>query len=123
MSRRALVGLYLGLVASLTALFCGLSWLIGRIPIRMINLPRRDYWLAPERRARTLAWIASWGCCFGAATLAFTMFVMRSVALANRHSVPRLGDDVSRLVVLFVVFTVAASAVIVVRFLRRSPRD
>jgi hypothetical protein len=34
-------------------LFAGLVLLIGWIPAQFINVPRRDYWLAPEREAET----------------------------------------------------------------------
>lgn len=50
----------------MAALFIGIGKLLPRIPNSMINIPNREYWLAPERRAETmsanesvLVWIAA----------------------------------------------------------------
>ena len=37
----------------LTGLFLGVGRLVRRLPAAYINIPRKDYWLAPERRAMT----------------------------------------------------------------------
>jgi len=42
-----------GLGVGVPLLFAGLVLLIGWIPAQFINVPRRDYWLAPEREAET----------------------------------------------------------------------
>src|SRR4051812_2843603 len=34
----------------LIALFTSLPWLLQRLPNQLINMPNRDYWLAPQRR-------------------------------------------------------------------------
>jgi serine/threonine protein kinase/capsular polysaccharide biosynthesis protein len=60
---------YLLFIGALPVFFAGLFTLIGRLaktlPARFINIPRRDFWLAPERRAifsalllRRLLWLA-----------------------------------------------------------------
>jgi len=47
--------LTMGIVfALLVALFGGLPMLIRRLPVSLINLPNKDYWLAPERKQQTL---------------------------------------------------------------------
>lgn len=48
-----------GLLASLVVLPLGLPRLIARAPDSQLSLPNKAYWLAPERRAATLAWIAA----------------------------------------------------------------
>ncbi|HEY1015398.1 MAG TPA: DUF1648 domain-containing protein [Herpetosiphonaceae bacterium] len=73
-------GLVLGLML---ALFAGLPPLFGRMPDWMINLPNKDYWLAPERRAQTMALFASQMRWFGVATLAELILVFQLVISAN----------------------------------------
>jgi uncharacterized membrane protein len=66
--------------------FVGIFWLIGSVPSSMINIPRRDYWLAPERAAETYRyfkrhglWLACWAVCFA-------MGIHVVVVLANREA-------------------------------------
>lgn len=52
-------GLLLGIFACMTALVAGLGLalpvVVGVLPTSMVNVPHREYWLAPERRQQTLA--------------------------------------------------------------------
>ncbi len=50
------------------------AWLEGA-PARLVNLPNKDYWLAPERRAATMARVASALTWFGCAGLVFIILV------------------------------------------------
>jgi uncharacterized membrane protein len=55
------------------AIFIALSLLMRLLPTDLINLPHRDYWLAPERRSQTLDWISAqvaWMGCFNALFMA-----------------------------------------------------
>lgn len=54
MSRDAFVLSQLGLLGLIVVCFVGFPQALGRIPVRLISLPNRDYWFAPERRADTL---------------------------------------------------------------------
>lgn len=38
----------------------GLGRLIGVLPISVINIPHREYWLHPERRDATLSWMGGY---------------------------------------------------------------
>src|ERR1035441_10418639 len=55
MSRGTCVGFTLGLGLLVPAFIVGMMAGAGRIPVSFINLPHRDYWLAPERRHAALA--------------------------------------------------------------------
>ena len=46
-------------IAFMAALFLGCWFAITKIPISMINLPNKEYWLAPDRRRQTLDRIQS----------------------------------------------------------------
>ena len=49
--------IYLVTVAIMAATFLGAGLVIPRIPDSQISLPRKDYWLAPERRQQTLDYV------------------------------------------------------------------
>jgi uncharacterized membrane protein len=67
-----------------------IAWLLPRFPDSAINLPRKDYWLAPQRRAETmrinqqvLGWILVLTCLF-------LLVLDQLVILANLNPPPRL---------------------------------
>src|SRR5512142_224784 len=49
-----------------------------------INLPNRDYWLAPERRAETIAFLRAGLIWFGVLLVTFLCYVHWLVVVANR---------------------------------------
>jgi hypothetical protein len=79
-----------------------------RNPNAAINLPNRDYWLAPERRAETFAFVRSQMVRFGVALLIFLCYIHWLVVLANRHAPPVLHNSsfVAAIVVLVVFMTI-----------------
>jgi uncharacterized membrane protein len=83
-----------------------------------INLPDRDYWLAPERREATIASLLRRMQVFGALLIVFLCHVHWLVVQANRAAPPVL--DSTRFVGGLAVFTVAT--VIWLVALRRSFR-
>jgi hypothetical protein len=52
-TKEAFVILYFALVLLLLMFLLFDAWLIAKIPDRCIGVPNRDYWLTPERRAKT----------------------------------------------------------------------
>ncbi len=85
------------------------------------RIPNRDYWLAPERRERSLAYMQSHARWFGCLLSAFICYVHWLVIVANRAQPPVLSRQhiVSALIV-FVVCAVAWGVSLQLRFLRRS---
>jgi hypothetical protein len=53
--KRAFAWFALGVALGDLALFTALPLLLNKLPVRMINLPHRAYWLAPERQRQSLA--------------------------------------------------------------------
>jgi uncharacterized membrane protein len=89
-SRSGLVRV-LGLpVALFTALFVAAGWL-DRIPARFMNLPRREYWLAPERREATYAALRDGLRWFLLVTFATLGFVLLAGLRANLTAPPHLA--------------------------------
>jgi len=65
--------------------------IIAAMPVSMINLPHKEFWLSPQRRDDTLAYIRVWTAWLGCALLAFLLFVMELVYRANLHTPPQLN--------------------------------
>jgi len=81
--KKAFMAVYAGTVA-LSALTCLLlSVFMKHIPESFINLPRKDYWLAPERIDRTRDTISRKVLIMGLATTFFLIGVMHLVFVAN----------------------------------------
>jgi uncharacterized membrane protein len=82
---------------ALAALMVGIQALIlymDRMPVALINLPKKKYWLAPERRAETLAWVVPLVSRFmmwvGVGTTALMVIVMGMTLRTNLTPEPRL---------------------------------
>ncbi len=110
-----------GAVMAFTALiFAGLARLFPRLPSSAFNVPHRDYWLAPERRAATLAAVTASYLQVGTATSLFLVGIMHATVTANRQIVgePRLPGWFWVLFSVYVVGVLAWAALLVRRYSR-----
>jgi uncharacterized membrane protein len=81
---------------------------IARTPEKRLNLPNKQYWLAPERRAETFAYIELFCAWFGCALLLLEVCAMGLAMQANFLSPPHMPTTpIVSLLVGFAVFTVA----------------
>ncbi|MDH5265442.1 MAG: DUF1648 domain-containing protein [Betaproteobacteria bacterium] len=92
MARGVYVGLMLGLLVGLPALMVGLTWLSVARPKARLNLPNEDYWLAPERRAGTIAYLRAGILWFGTLLVSFLCYAHWLVVLANEVHPARLAN-------------------------------
>ena len=72
-----------------------LNFLISRVlrlPNTRVNVPHRDYWLAPERRAVTVELLQRHMKFFGVLLAAFLCYVHWLVVQANRLALPALDN-------------------------------
>jgi hypothetical protein len=74
---------YVEIIVLEIVLFFGAPALLGYLPSEFINLPNRNYWLAPERRARTLADLNARFNWLGVATIGLILIIMQWVLTAN----------------------------------------
>jgi hypothetical protein len=90
-------GIYLrfivALLVGLPLLIALVSYVASLLPARYINLPQRDYWLAPERLSSTLAYLRQQGTRFGIILAIFLCYIHWLVVLANSHSPPRFPES------------------------------
>lgn len=71
MTRQGTVAFMAGMGIGLPLLLAGVALLVRVLPPSLINIPRREYWLAPERRSQTamllfrhMLWLACLVVCF-----------------------------------------------------------
>lgn len=109
-----------GLSLGLTALFFLLSLLVPRTPSGLINLPHRDFWLAPERRKESLRSVADRLCALGAGTQVLVLGLVLYCVRASRSQEPQTGPD--RTTWIFLLGYLAFVAAWIVALHRRFPR-
>lgn len=63
------VTFYLITVAVCSVLFLSLSFGLSRMPVSLINLPHKEFWLVPERKEKTFAYLSQYFLLFASATL------------------------------------------------------
>lgn len=83
--------LFLGAIGvGLPLLFAGIARLIKLSPTRFLNIPHREYWLSPERRSETCAYVSRqllWLACL---MVVFFTGIQYLTIQANRMSPVRL---------------------------------
>ncbi len=81
--KRLFLELYIIILLSLTAIYVLVPRLVGILPPAMINLPNKNYWLAPERRTATAEYFLDHFAIFGAGTLALLIVIFQLCINAN----------------------------------------
>lgn len=85
-------GFMLVIVVGLPLLTTAFTHALLRRPDARINLPRSDYWLAPQRRSQTVAFICSQSDRFGLLLMLFLCYAHGLVVHANGLVPPRLSN-------------------------------
>lgn len=90
MARENYVALMVVFVLAYPALMTlAFTWLPRKFP-SLVNIPRRDYWLAPERRDESLKFLASHGCWFSCMLLLTIAGVHYAIVVGHRTQPPEL---------------------------------
>jgi hypothetical protein len=82
---------YAGLGVGLPLMIYGIFSLTSLLPTSLINLPRRDYWLAPERRAATFVELRRQALWLGCLIVLFVAGLYLLTLDANRQDPPQLS--------------------------------
>lgn len=91
LSRESFLLFQWGITAFLAAMFFGLPALIRITPDDAVNLPNKGYWLAPDRRVETLAYLTDRLFAFGAATVALLAGVLQLAYETNLRGAQNIG--------------------------------
>jgi uncharacterized membrane protein len=90
-SKTAFSSIELMIILVATIVAFGIPRIIEAMPVSVINLPHKEFWLSPERREASYAYIRSWNAWFGCALLAFLLFVMELAFRANLQTPPKFN--------------------------------
>lgn len=93
MGKELYTAFMLALVLGVPGLVASTTLLIRILPSQVVNLPNKQYWLAPERRAPTLEALASMSLRLAAALAVFMCFMHWLVVRANAVQPPRLQEN------------------------------
>jgi uncharacterized membrane protein len=91
-SKSAFFGVELVIVVLAAVVGFGIPRIIAALPVSLINLPNKEFWLSAERRDETMAYMRAWSAWFGCALLAFLLFVMELAFRANLHTPPHFDN-------------------------------
>lgn len=72
----------------------GVFGALPTFPSESMNLPNREYWLAPERRAQTMDTLVAWGLLLGVFTIALIAAVHYAIVDAHRATPPHMDGFV-----------------------------
>jgi uncharacterized membrane protein len=89
--------------------------ILEAVPTELINLPHKEYWLAPERRAESLAFFKTQFAWFGCGLFLFLVFTFEFAIRANFRERPQLDSSFVYALGAFLLF----SLFWVVRIMRR----
>ena len=92
MSHRGYVTFMLVFVVGMPLAMTGIMTLVFRSAKTSLNIPNRDYWLAPTRRADTVAFLTRHNMRFGACLAVFLSYVHWLVVQANSRQPPELSN-------------------------------
>ncbi|SPE61458.1 conserved membrane hypothetical protein [Verrucomicrobia bacterium] len=100
----------------------GLSFAAQFLPASLINVPNREYWLAPERANQTSGYFVRHSLWFACLAVGFVTGIEYSIVQANQQSSPRLSTPILLVVVgYFLAGTFVWVAVLFQHF--RRPRQ
>lgn len=92
MSRQAYLLLMVLWGLGIPCLLLSVAWMIRKLPAGMVNLPHRNYWLAPERRESTSADVLQRMLWLSSLTVTFCLGIHVLVVEANQHQPSQLSN-------------------------------
>ena len=105
-----------GLGLGISAFILGVFYCARFFPPSKINMPRRDYWLAPERREGTFGFVFRAGIWLACFEVLFMLGLHLLLVAANVSSPPQLSSGVWLLGGLFLAFVIVWIFMLMRRF-------
>jgi len=89
-----------------SAVFLSISHILKNVPVRYISFPKREYWLAPERRDRSIDAMSNWVSFMGLLTNVFLIAIFHMVYVANQVSPARFDENLFMgLLIIYLLIT------------------
>ena len=118
----AFFSIYAGVVLLMAGIRIMTRRSLAKTPVSLINLPNKEYWLAPERRAESMVILERYMTAFWSATFIFLICTMDLVFAANLGRSQILGEWFFVLLAAFVLFTLAWTVSLIKRFARKQEK-
>ena len=115
-TKHAFFAVFVGVSVLAAVIGFGIPRIISAMPRQLINLPNKQYWLAPERLAETQAFLNTYFAWFGCAVFAVIILTFDYAIKSNLH--PENQPDISRMWYILAGF-LAFVAIWIVRLLAR----
>jgi uncharacterized membrane protein len=115
--KSAVVSLNLGLCAALTVLFFWIESSLRRAPDGLLNLPHKDYWLAPARREASVRALGGILMAVGAGALGFFLWLFQLTYEAGLTASPRLPS-----IGVLLIWPLALAGLAALWIVRRFPK-
>jgi|WetSurMetagenome_2_1015567.scaffolds.fasta_scaffold747621_1 uncharacterized membrane protein len=98
-SKTSFITFYYIITAVMILIFLGLRFGISKIPVSMINMPNKEYWLSPEKKQETFDFMSHYSMWFGSATLLLLLYMFNqsfqvSLGRAKSLSHPALATGI-----------------------------
>jgi len=103
------------------AFFFSLAFVSSILPAAWINVPHKDYWLAPARREATRQQIAGMILAAGCGALTFFLFLHQRICRANLDDPRRLTPAAGVIFGISLLLIVGPVVPSLLRFLRKPP--
>lgn len=120
MNRTAATAMMLGFQLGIPLFVLMMAWLASSLPGSMINIPHREYWLAPERSESTLRYMRDSMAWIAVLTSIFMMSINHLTFMANRDATRLPPGPFLTLLIAFLVAVFALVGCMVRHF--RIPR-
>lgn len=91
MSRKAFTIYYMIFLPAMTGTFALASFFIGKLPDSKINIPHKAYWLAPERREKSIRSLRRVIDLMGVVIGFYIVLLMQVIIFINVKGSPHLG--------------------------------
>ncbi len=119
MSRDGYVALIVALTSVVPLLVAGVTAFMPGLTLARLAAKRRDYWLAPERRAASVEALRTYGCVMGIVIALFIAGMHALTVQANSRTPPQLDESAALgLVIVLMILGVAFAGALMLRFRR-----
>lgn len=120
MSRDAQTAWHVGMILFIAGLMEGIARLNARLPDEYINIPRREHWLAPERREATHRWLRGIIRLIGCVLMLFFLGLYHQVYRANTNGTQMIAGATGLLVAGCLLCVGAITVAVFLRFNRKT---
>lgn len=84
-TKQAFVGVFVGVGVLAAVIGLVIPRIIAAVPAQLINLPNKSYWLAPEHRQETMAFLNSYFAWFGCGVFLLILLTFDYAVQVNLH--------------------------------------